>query len=73
MNQTLPPPDPFRFGWRYVQQIRANGSKVSVQVPLTLDDVLHPQEGDHIPEKIFFDMHVKTEQINIGEHLQIGP
>ena len=26
------------------------------------------QQGDHIPEKIFFDMHVKTEQINIGEH-----
>jgi hypothetical protein len=25
------------------------------------------QQGDHIPEKIFFDMHVKTEQINIGE------
>jgi hypothetical protein len=25
------------------------------------------QQGDHIPEKIFFDMHVKTEQISIGE------
>ncbi len=43
-------PDPFRFGWRYEQQIGADGSKVSVQVPLTLDDVLHPREGDHIPE-----------------------
>jgi hypothetical protein len=31
------------------------------------------QQGDHIPEKIFFDMHVKTDQINTGEHLQIGP
>ena len=51
MKRTLPPPpDPFRFGWRYVWQIRPDGSKVSVQVPLTLDDVLHPQEGDHIPE-----------------------
>lgn len=38
-------PDPFRFGWRYVCK---NGG--SVQVPLTLDDVLHPQEGDQIPE-----------------------
>jgi len=27
------------------------------------------QQGDHIPEKIFFDMHVRTEQINISEHL----
>ena len=31
------------------------------------------QQGDHIPEKIFFDMHVKTEQINLGEPSQSGP
>lgn len=43
-------PDPFRFGWRYVQQIAADGSKEWVQVPLTLDDMLHPQEGDEIPD-----------------------
>jgi hypothetical protein len=36
-----PSPDPFRFGWRYVDGRR---------VPLTPEDVLHPQEGDHIPE-----------------------
>lgn len=44
------PPDPFRFGWRYVPHIDADGRKVSLRTPLTLDDVLHPQEGDHIPE-----------------------
>lgn len=43
-------PDPFRFGWRYVRKIGPNGTERSVQVPLTLDDVLHPQEGDHIPD-----------------------
>src|SRR5439155_17429248 len=43
------PPDPFRFGWRYVKRQR-NGAVEYVQVPLTLDDVLHPREGDHIPE-----------------------
>jgi colicin import membrane protein len=43
-------PDPFRFGWRYVPQIAADGSKQWVRVPLTLDDVLHPQERDHIPD-----------------------
>jgi Uma2 family endonuclease len=43
-------PDPFRFGWRYVQQIGRNGVKQRVRIPLTLDDVLHPQEGDHIPD-----------------------
>jgi Uma2 family endonuclease len=44
------PPDPFRFGWRYVQQNGRNGAGPRVRVALTLDDVLHPQEGDHIPE-----------------------
>jgi Uma2 family endonuclease len=43
-------PDPFRFGWRYVQQIGPQGAKVSVQVPLTPEDVLHPKKGDHILE-----------------------
>ena len=43
-------PDPFRFGWRYVRQLGADGREACVRVPLSLDDVLHPQEGDHIPE-----------------------
>lgn len=43
-------PDPFRFGWRDVQQIGPDGSKQWVQVPLTWEDALHPQEGDHISE-----------------------
>jgi Uma2 family endonuclease len=50
MKRTSPSPDPFRFGWRYQWQIGPDGSKKSVQVPLTLDDVLHPQEGDRIPD-----------------------
>jgi hypothetical protein len=31
------------------------------------------QQGDHIPERMFFDMHLKSEQINIDEHLHISP
>ncbi len=50
MKRAPATPDPFRFGWRDVQQIGPDGSKQWVQVPLTLDDVLHPQEGDHIPD-----------------------
>jgi colicin import membrane protein len=49
-SRRIEQPDPFRFGWRYVQQIGRNGAKQRVRVPLTLDDVLHPQEGDHIPD-----------------------
>jgi Uma2 family endonuclease len=46
----LPPrSDPFRYGWRYVLRGKdANGLEVWDQVPLTLDGVLHPEEGDFI-------------------------
>jgi Uma2 family endonuclease len=39
---------PFPYGWRYVERTRPNGSIVIEQVPLTLEDVLHPQEGDQV-------------------------
>ena len=35
--------DPFFYGWR---EVRRNG--VLVNVPLTREDMLHPQEGDHV-------------------------
>lgn len=43
-----PPPggDPFRLGWRYVPRTLPDGRTTVDQVPLTVDDVLHPQEGD---------------------------
>lgn len=40
--------DPFRLGWRYVKQQGPGGKVETLQVPLTADDVLHPQEGDFI-------------------------
>jgi hypothetical protein len=40
--------DPFFYGWRDVYRVGPKGRKEHVQVPLTRDDVLHPQEGDHI-------------------------
>ena len=42
------PTDPYRYGWRYVCRTGAAGRKVWEQVPLTLEDVLHPQEGDFV-------------------------
>jgi Uma2 family endonuclease len=49
---TGPPPrdDPFRYGWRYVKRTLPDGQTVLDEVPLTLEDVLHPQEDDVIPE-----------------------
>lgn len=40
--------DPFFYGWRDTYRVGADGRKEYVQVPLTPEDVLHPQEGDHI-------------------------
>jgi Uma2 family endonuclease len=46
-----PAPDPFRFGWRWAKPGSVNGTvDRSGRVPLTPDDLLHPQEGDQIPE-----------------------
>ncbi len=42
------PTDPYRYGWRYVCRTGAAGRTVWEQVPLTLEDVLHPQEGDFV-------------------------
>jgi Uma2 family endonuclease len=49
-RRTLEPPDPFRFGWRYVKRTGRNGRSELERVPLTPEDVLHPQENDQIPE-----------------------
>ncbi len=40
--------DPYRYGWRYLRRDLADGAQVMEQVPLTLEDVLHPQEGDQV-------------------------
>jgi colicin import membrane protein len=45
-----PDPDPFRYGWRYRTETRPDGTRAVRQVPLTLEDVLHPQLGDVIVE-----------------------
>jgi len=44
-----PPPtpprdnDPFRYGWRFMHRVGPDGREDLEQVPLTLEDVLHPQ------------------------------
>jgi Uma2 family endonuclease len=50
--RSLPPsqPEPVIYGWRYLKKLRPDGTVDLEEVPLTLEDVLHPQEGDVIPE-----------------------
>ncbi len=58
---TPPPPaapqtNPFRYGWRFVRAPQADGGEELTQVPLTLEDVLHPREGDVIPQTSLHEM-----------------
>jgi colicin import membrane protein len=43
-----PEPDPYRYGWRYVETTRPDGTEIIDQVPLTAEDVLHPEVDDFI-------------------------
>jgi hypothetical protein len=45
-----PKPDPYRYGWRYVRVVAADGSETFDRVPLTLEDVLFPEEEDFIAD-----------------------
>lgn len=38
------------YGWRLVRRKGSDGTEEWVEVPLTVQDLLHPQEGDCIPE-----------------------
>src|SRR5262245_53600293 len=41
--------DLYRYGWRYVKRTLPDGTEEFDRVPLTLEDVLHPQYGDVMP------------------------
>ncbi|NWG20746.1 MAG: Uma2 family endonuclease [Chloroflexi bacterium] len=45
---TPPDADPWRYGWRYVRRPLPLDSENWERVPLTLQDVLHPEMGDTI-------------------------
>ncbi len=47
--------DPFFYGWRPVQRTMSDGSLVLENLPLTQEDVLHPQEGDVIVQNTAHD------------------
>ena len=38
--------DPYRYGWREIPRTLPNGQKIYERVPLTLEDIIHPQFGD---------------------------
>ena len=38
--------DPYRYGWREIPRTLPNGQKIYERIPLTLEDIIHPQVGD---------------------------
>jgi len=57
--------NPFRYGWRYIQNTAEDGTIEYERIPLTLEDLLHPQEEDfrmqnlpHIKANLYLDMSI---------------
>lgn len=46
------PEDAFRYGWRYLRREGPDGRETWERVPLTLEDVLHPQEEDVVTQSV---------------------
>jgi Uma2 family endonuclease len=42
------PSEPYYYGWRYVRRELGDGNYIVEEIPLTLEDVLYPQEGDQV-------------------------
>lgn len=56
-RRTPPPPgQPYYYGWRDVHRALPDGSTRHERIPLTLEDALHPQEGDFIMEGSLHDL-----------------
>jgi Uma2 family endonuclease len=58
--------DPFRYGWRLVPRPTPDNPHYLEQVPLTLEDVLHPEVGDFI---VHSDRH-ETDRIYLTDVLR---
>lgn len=67
-DQFFPPEsDPYLYGWRIIQRVKADGSVSPEYMPLTLEDILHPQEEDfrvHTTDHTDFCTYIETIFIN---------
>ena len=53
--ETELPPELAERGWRVEIVNQANGEPISVRIPLTSSEFLHPKEGCHLPNSTFHD------------------
>ncbi|MGB9754426.1 Uma2 family endonuclease [Roseiflexus castenholzii] len=66
-SDAAPADDPFRYGWRFVPRPTPDDPNHLEQVPLTLEDVLHPEVGDFI---VHNDRH-ETDRMYLTEVLRM--
>ncbi|MCS7023071.1 MAG: Uma2 family endonuclease [Gemmataceae bacterium] len=70
--RSTPETDPFFYGWRYVTRETPQGPVIE-QVPLTEEDILHPQEGDFIVHNAAHDRDVRYLQAVIEDRIADQP
>jgi hypothetical protein len=68
-----PPSSPVpMYGWRYIRRELPGGRCILDEVPLTLEDCLHPQEDDQIPEdNVHFDERSYLYQVFLAQFTSI--
>jgi Uma2 family endonuclease len=65
--------DPWRYGWRYINEQMADGTVRTKQVPLTEEDVLHPQEDDFIMENPAHDVDCEVLKLALKSRMRDRP
>jgi Uma2 family endonuclease len=68
-----PADDPFRYGWRYLRHEQPDGRVDFERIPLTLEDVLHPQEEDFIVQSYQHDLTCTYLATVLRAHLASDP
>jgi len=65
--------DPWRYGWRYINEQMPDGTVRTKQVPLTEEDVLHPQEDDFIMENPAHDVDCEVLKLALKSRMRDRP
>jgi Uma2 family endonuclease len=65
--------DPYRYGWRTVRVVGPGGTESFEQVPLTSEDVLFPEIGDHIVQSDPHDVDVHYLKDVFNSRLDANP
>jgi len=71
--ETAAAADPFRSGWRSVQRERPDGTVASDQIPLTREDLLHPEAGDRVTHSSDHQCRLRSRCTVLAAHLAHDP